>query len=95
MGARCGDARRVAASRLASVLSTEMVVSCVFTSFAALSVVGVGAFHVPVLPSTRALGEARAGVGNRHVSRMSAADDKAPSFYPFQRSNAPPTRYVA
>lgn len=69
--------------------STEMVFSCVLTSLAALSVVGVGAFHVPVLPSTRA------GVaGNGHVSRMSAADDKAKSFYPFQRSNAPSTRCV-
>lgn len=71
-----------------------MLYSCVFPSFAAVSIVGVGAFHVPVLPSARTLGEARAAAGNGHVSRMSAADGKAKSFYPFQRSNAPPTRCV-
>lgn len=73
-----------------------MVSSSVFASFVVASVVGVGAFHVPVLPSTRALGEARGAVGNGygHVSRMSAADDKAKSFYPFLRSNVPSKRCV-
>lgn len=78
-----------------TVFRAEMVSSCVFASFAAASVVGVGAFHVPVLPSTRAIGEARAAVANNgHVSRMSAADDKSKSFYPFLPSKAPSTRCV-
>ena len=71
-----------------------MVSACVLASISALSIGGVGAFHVPVLPSTGALGDARATAVNRHVSRMSGANDKVKSFYPFERLNAPSTRYV-
>lgn len=72
-----------------------MVSARVFASVAAFSVGGVGAFHVPVLPSTKASGVGRSAVRKTHVSRMSAADDgKDKSFYPFQLNNAPSTRCV-
>ncbi|CAM9729275.1 unnamed protein product, partial [Ectocarpus fasciculatus] len=66
-----------------------MVSPWIVASVGVLSLGGAGAFHVPVLPSARAT----AAAGNRHhVPRMSAADDKSKSFYPFQRSDAPSTR---
>ncbi len=71
-----------------------MVSAWVLASISALTIGEVGAFHVPVLPSTGALGEGRATAVNRHVSRMSGADDKAQSFYPFKRLNTPSTRCV-
>lgn len=49
---------------------------------------------MPVLPSTGALGEGRAGAVNRHVSRMSRGNDRVKGFYPFERLNAPSTRCV-
>lgn len=71
-----------------------MVSGRVFASVAALSIGGVGAFHVPVLHSTSASVVRRSAARNSHVSRMSAAadDGKDKSFYPFQRSNAPSAR---
>ncbi|CAM9524143.1 unnamed protein product [Ectocarpus sp. 12 AP-2014] len=65
-----------------------MVSPWVVASVGALSVGGAGAFHVPTLPSA----SATAAAANRRVSRMSTADDKSKSFYPFQRSDAPLTR---
>lgn len=72
-----------------------MVSGCLRASVAALSLGGVGAFHVPVLPSTRRAGAVGRATSTRsHVSgTMSAGDDM--SFYPFQRTSMPSARCVS
>lgn len=70
-----------------------MVSARVIPSLVTLSLHGAGAFHAPLLPSTRA-SSIRTATAVRHVSSMSAPQDTdTKSFYPFQRS-APSTRCV-